>query len=288
MEKMRILLLGNQNWGKLCVERLIQENENLVGIVTDEPPEKENWYSSMWEIGEKNNIPVFHSKMIRKEVETILSYNPELIISVGFRQILPVEIIAYPKQGCINLHGSLLPKFRGHAPINWAIIKGEKEVGITVHYIDENVDTGTIITQRSVPISDEDTATTVYEGTLPIYPQLLMEAVNLIKSGNVMPKKQHPEEGFYCCRRYPKDSQSKWEKQTAEETHNFVRALSFPYPQSFTYFGDQKIFITKTTLLEKKYFGKPGRVGYKFKNKVIIICKNRGIQIDKIKLGDKS
>ncbi len=281
---MKILLFANQNWGKLCVERLLAEGEQIVGLITDEPEGQQSWYSSMWEVGKKYGLPVRHSLRIKDEKEVIAGFAPDLIVSIGFRQIFPAEIIRLPSKGCINLHGSLLPKYRGHAPLNWAIIHGEKETGVTVHYINEGVDTGDIIVQEAVPIYDFDTALEVYERALLLYPKLLSEAIRLIKKNQVQPIKQRPEEGFYCCRRYPKDSQINWERQTALEVHNFVRALSGPYPHAFTYYKGKKILITKSSLPQKIFLGPPGRVGYKIKDQVIVLCKDRGLQIEKIKL----
>ena len=281
---MRILVLANQNWGKLCIEELIRNGEKVIGIITDESPLEINWYASMWEVGQKHNLPVRHSKNIKEEVDQVLAFNPDLIVSIGFRQILSAAIIRAASQGCINLHGSLLPKYRGHAPLNWAIIKGEPETGVTLHYINEGVDTGDIILQEAVSITEQDTAITVYEKTLPLYPKLLLEAVTLIKNNQVQRKPQHPHEGFYCCRRYPKDSQIEWKEQSAREVYNFVRALTGPYPTAFTFLGEKKVFITQTSLPEKKYYGPAGRVGYKLGEKVIVICKDQGIQVERIKL----
>ena len=174
---MKILLFANQNWGKLCVERLLAAGEQVVGLVTDEPAEQKSWYSSLWEVGKKHGLPVLHSVRIKDEMKAIAGFAPDLIVSIGFRQIFPAEIVRLPSWGCINLHGSLLPKYRGHAPINWAIIQGEKETGVTVHYINEGVDTGDIILQEAIPIYDSDTALEVYERALPLYPQLLSEAI---------------------------------------------------------------------------------------------------------------
>ena len=106
----------------------------------------------------------------------------------------------------------------------------------------------------------------------------------MIKTNQVQSIKQRPEEGFYCCRRYPKDSQINWQRQTASEVHNFVRALAGPYPHAFTYHKGKKILITRTSIPQKIFLGPPGRVGYKIKDQVIILCKDRGLQIEKIKL----
>jgi len=178
---MKIILFGHQNWGLKAVETLVGTNNELVQVYTHplEMDKHENvWYESVKNKCEKLRIPVEErTNLTSIEEKKIKEISPDIIISAGWRKLIPKPIFEIPKFGAVNVHDSLIPKYRGFAPINWAIINGEKEAGITFHYIDEGADTGDIILQKTIPVSIEETATDIYNKLLSIFPDLLKKTI---------------------------------------------------------------------------------------------------------------
>ena len=150
----------------------------------------------------------------------------------------------------INAHVASLPYYRGRAPINWAIINGEEKVGVTVHYIEEGIDTGPIIVQEEVEVNPKDRAIDLLLKTLPLFPKLVVEAVTLIEEGRVHPIPQEEFSGSYFPRRVPEDGLIDWYHENSLEIYNKVRALADPYPGAFIVYNDQKIVVERAALPE--------------------------------------
>ena len=146
------------------------------------------------------------------------------------------------------MHESLLPKFRGFAPINWAIINGENEIGITIHYIAETVDTGSILLQKKIPIDPDHTAFEVFNNLQTLIEELVLEVLNLIEFNQIKPRIQNKLDGFFCARRFPEDGRITW-LENRIRIYNKIRALSDPYPNAFCYYKQKKIYIKKAQLL---------------------------------------
>ena len=280
---MRILYFGNGVRGVKCLETLVNNNENIIGVVAHPNPE-----STVAHLARELGLPVYQPERVNASsfVDEVVKLYPDLSILSGYNQILKKRIISIPKHGTINLHGGKLPEYRGVAPINWQIINGETTGGCAIIYVDEGIDTGDIIVQEYYDISLEDTAATVVEKTLEIFPRLLIETLEKIKTGTVKRIKQNVEEGCYYTRRYPRDGKIDWKSMTAMEVYNLVRALVKPYPGAFTYHGDAKIIIWKASLLREKIKGVPGRVPLKLENGVVVIAKDFGLLIEEISVGE--
>lgn len=280
---MRILYFGNGVRGVKCLETLVNNNENIIGVVAHPNPE-----STVAHLARELGLPVYQPERVNASsfVDEVVKLYPDLSILSGYNQILKKRIISIPKHGTINLHGGKLPEYRGVAPINWQIINGETTGGCAIIYVDEGVDTGDIIAQEYYDISLEYTAATVVEKTLEIFPILLVETLEKIKMGTVKRVKQNVAEGCYYTRRYPRDGKIDWRRMTALEVYNLVRALVKPYPGAFTYHGDAKIIIWKASLLREKIKGVPGRVPLKYKDGVVVIAKDFGLLIEEISVGE--
>lgn len=200
-------------------------------------------------VAEENDLPFYQTDNVnqKKFIELFQEKDIDLIISVNFNQILRKEIIQIPEKGCINVHASLLPKYRGRAPLNWAIINGEDKTGVTVHFIDEDIDTGDIILQREIPIKDDDYINDILSQVKEIYPKIVSEAVDRIKKDEVNPEPQKGD-GFYCPKRRPEDGLIDWNND-AEDIYNLIRAVSRPYPGAFTFIDGEKVYIWRARLL---------------------------------------
>lgn len=245
--------MGGHELGAAVLQHMVHQGRNIVGVVVTDTDN--NWYKGVDEIAVKYNITLYKEKNINNAdfTEKVEDMKPDLITVVNFEQILKEQIINIPTYGCINTHASLLPKYRGRAPLNWAIINGEKETGVTVHYIEKGIDTGDIILQKKIAIGDEDYIGDILNKVKEIYPLIVDEAINLIESNKVRPLKQDTDKGFYCGKRSPKDGQIKWDKP-ALNIYNLVRAVSRPYPGAYTYYDDVKLIIWKAKIVPNTAF----------------------------------
>ena len=196
-------------------------------------------------------------------VQKISSYNCDLFISMSFNQIFKKSILSLPKLGTINCHASKLPFYRGRNILNWVLINDEKEFGITVHYVDEGIDTGDIILQKTFPIDDNDDYSTLLKLSFEECPILLNQSLILIKKGNVVPIRQdsiHPK-GSYCKRREEGDELINWDKNT-RDLFNFIRGITSPGPcaQSFIKNNLIKIIRAEIPKVNKFSYGNPGEI----------------------------
>lgn len=187
MKNVRVVYMGTPDFA-IGPLKLLIEKTNVVLVVTKKDAyvgrKKVLTPSPVKRIAESANIPVFTPDSIKKEYEEVLKYQPDLIVTCAYGKIIPKNILDYPKYGCINIHASLLPKYRGSAPMQWALINGEKETGVTLMYMDEGMDTGDIITKQTYAIKDSDNIGTLHDELSKIGTQLLDDNLESIISGN--------------------------------------------------------------------------------------------------------
>jgi len=226
----------------------------------DDPTEN-TWFGSVRRTCEELKLPVHvgADPNSEGEREKIAKLKPAAFFSFYFRDLLKQPLLAIPRHGGVNLHGSLLPRYRGRAPVNWAIIHGETAAGLTVHRVTEQVDAGAILLQRRVPIGPDDTAGAVTERLRPLYPVLLDKALEAIGSGRAAWREQDESQATIYPKRGPEDGAIDWTR-SAPELHNFVRALAPPYPGAFTALEGRRLFIWSSRPLEKQAGGAPGTV----------------------------
>lgn len=245
--KMRILFMGGHELGKKALESIVKSGRNVIGaVVTDN---SNQWYKGVDEVAQKYNIPLYEQANVNSPdfIEVLKGLSPDIITVVNFEQILKQQIIEIPNKSCINTHASLLPAYRGRAPLNWAMINGEKETGVTVHYINNGIDTGNIIIQKSVKIEESDYINDVLEKIKKVYSYIVVEAIELIENNMVKSIKQNLSEGFYCRKRTPADGQIDWRKPI-RDIYNLIRAVSKPYPGAYTYYDNSKLIIWRAVI----------------------------------------
>ncbi|MBI1748527.1 MAG: methionyl-tRNA formyltransferase [Acidobacteria bacterium] len=277
---MRIVFMGNHNMGVLCLKRLIDLGEEIVAVVAhpdNDDPHETVWYDSVKEVAKSHGLTVYQPNDANSPefVQLLSGLQPDLIVVVSFRQILKKALIAVPHKGVINVHPSLLPKYRGRANIAWAIINGESKTGVTVHYIDEKIDTGPIVVQKEVDILFEDTVATVLDRVTNMYPNALAEALRKVKEG-YKGSVQTTEGTSYYGRRYPKDGLIDW-NQPAMSIYNLIRAVTHPYPGAFTSLGGKNLFIWAALPIEEPTAGEPaGRILEAAQGQGFIVSTGRG------------
>ena len=247
---MKIVFMGTPDFAEASLQALIDASYNIEAVVTnpDRPKGRgmKMLYSPVKELAVSKNIPVFQTEKVRNNIEfieKIKSINPDVICVVAYGKILPKEILEIPKYGCINVHASLLPKYRGAAPIQWAVLNGDQETGITTMYMDIGMDTGDMILTQKVQIGENETTGELWERLSKIGGNLLVETLNQIEKG-IAPR--IPQEGEYTMAPMLEKEMSKidWENKTAEEIKNLVRGLN-PIMGAYTFLNGKKIKFWK-------------------------------------------
>lgn len=249
---MRVLVIGQAPFGRDCLQALAAQGENLVGAITvpDVPGAKKP--NPFKELALELGLPLLQPRRLREPgvYEWVKELAPDLLVLVFVTDFVPREIIDLAPLGGINFHPSLLPKYRGGNAMAWAIICGEKETGVTFHYIDEGVDTGDIILQESAPIEDSDTTISLYFNKLyPIGVRLAAEAVRLIREGRAPRIPQDSRLASYQPVLKEKDTVIDW-RQTARNIYNLVRG-AIPFPGAGTAFRGEKLVVLEAQLPEE-------------------------------------
>lgn len=253
---MKIVFMGTPDIAVPCLQKIIDEKYEILGVVTqpDKPKGrgKKLGMSPVKELAIENNIPVYQPVKARdkKFIDKIKSLNPDVIVVVAFGQILPKEILEIPKLGCINVHVSLLPKYRGAAPINWVIINGEEKTGVTTMYMDEGLDTGDMILKTEVNLDENITAGELHDKMMNIGAETLKETLRLIEEGNAPREVQNHEEFSYAPIMNKSLGNIDFSK-SAREIHNLVRGVN-PWPSAYTTYNDVIMKVWKTKVLDEK------------------------------------
>lgn len=253
---MKIVFMGTPDIAVPCLQKIIDEKYEILGVVTqpDKPKGrgKKLGMSPVKELAIENNIPVYQPVKARDKefIDKIKSLNPDVIVVVAFGQILPKEILEIPKLGCINVHVSLLPKYRGAAPINWVIINGEEKTGVTTMYMDEGLDTGDMILKTEVNLDENITAGELHDKMMNIGAETLKETLRLIEEGNAPREVQNHEEFSYAPIMNKSLGNIDFSK-SAREIHDLVRGVN-PWPSAYTTYNDVIMKVWKTKVLDEK------------------------------------
>lgn len=242
----RIVVFAYSEVGSICLEELIKNGANVIMVFTHEDdPNEEIWFRSVKKIAEDNGIPVrTPAKIDEKELEELRKVEPELILSFYYRAMIPKEALDMPRLGAYNIHGALLPRYRGRACVNWAVLNGETETGATLHVMTEFADRGDIIAQKSVPILFEDTAHDVFLKVADASRDILAESLKSLESGTAERTPQDEAAATKFGRRRPQDGEIDWNK-SAIDIYNLIRAVTHPFPGAFTHWNGNKVYIWK-------------------------------------------
>lgn len=227
---------------------------------TDDPGEN-NFFSSVARLGAELDLPVYAPEDVNHPlwVDRIRALQPDVIFSFYYRHMLSDEILSLAPQGGFNLHGSLLPRYRGRAPVNWALVNGETETGATLHKMVKRPDAGDIVGQQKVAIADSDTALTLHKKVLEAAQIVLKEQLPKLKNGTATFTKQDESQASYFGRRSAADGEILWHK-SAKEINNLVRAVTEPYPGAFSYLGQRQLIVWRSRVLDTQHDKQPGTV----------------------------
>ncbi|HSD11137.1 MAG TPA: formyltransferase [Candidatus Binatia bacterium] len=242
---MRNVLLAYHDIGAACLEELVGSGDELALVIThDDRPGETIWFRSVRSLAERHGIPVIAPADVNEPhvVARVRAIAPDFLFSAMFRQMLKRELLDCPRRGALNLHPSLLPKFRGRSPINWVLVKGETETGVTLHYMVEKADRGDIVAQRRIPISEDDTALILHRKATEAARQLIRETYPLLASGRAPRIPQDHAQASYFGGRKPEDGEIDW-SQPARRIYDLVRGVTHPYPGAFTWQEGRRLFV---------------------------------------------
>lgn len=283
MKDLKVIFMGTPDFAVPVLQKLI-ENTNVVLVVTQ--PDKRIGRKQILTPtpvkveAEKHNIPVFQSIKIKEEYETILNTPADIIITCAYGQIIPKIILDYPKYSCINVHASLLPKYRGGAPIHHCLINGDDKTGITIMYMDEKMDNGDIISQIEYKIQDEDNVGTLHDKLSILGANLLIDTLPSIINGTNNRIKQDETKVTYAYNIKREDEKIDFTK-TGIEILNKIRGLN-PWPLANFTLDNNEIKIFDATF-KKEEVSAPGRIVVVDKNTLGISCKDGIVYLEKIK-----
>ena len=278
---LNILFMGTPDFAKESLEAVYNAGYNILGVVTNPDKPKGRGMkmiaSPVKQFAIENNIPIYQPIKIKNNeefIKEIKELNPDIICVVAYGKILPKEILDIPKYGCINVHGSLLPKYRGAAPIQWAIINGERTTGITTMYMDIGMDTGDMILKEKVEIGEDETTGELWERLSKIGGTLLVKTINLIEKGKA-PREKQGEDYTVAPMLSKEMAQIDWNKKTSKDIKNLVRGLD-PIIGAYTFINNKKIKIWKVNIISNEEFAIKFNIEVqKYKNGEVLLANDK-------------
>ena len=256
---LNILFMGTPDFAKESLEAVYNSKYNIIGVVTNPDKPKGRGMkvvaSPVKEFAIEKNIPVYQPEKVKNNtefIEKIKELNPDIICVVAYGKILPEEILNIPKYGCINVHGSLLPKYRGAAPIQWAVLNGDKVTGVTTMYMDAQMDTGDIILKKETQISEDETTGELWNRLAKIGGELLVETLKKIEDGTAPREKQGADYSL-APMLDKKMAKIDWKNQTTKQIKNLVRGLN-PIMGAYTFLNGKKIKFWKVDIAKNVEF----------------------------------
>jgi len=270
----KAVVFGYQEIGYACLEELVAARVDISCLFTHEDdPGEEIWFHRPIEMAKQHDIPVYTPETLKDErwIKRIEDVAPDFIFSFYYRHMISARILAIPRVAALNLHGSLLPKFRGRAPVNWVLAAGEGQTGVTLHEMVEKPDAGDIIAQKKIEIAFEDDVYTLYMKMTQAARQLMKETLPRLIDGTFTKTPQTGPSSYFGGRR-PEDGLISWQ-QDALSLYNLTRAVTHPYPGAFTYFKGKKLFIWKALPEDVRDPGPPGIVA---SSDPLTVCAGKG------------
>jgi len=288
---LRIVFMGTSAFAVPSLKALIEKGENVMCVVTqpDRPKGRGRavQQSPVKDVALAHHLPLFQPQSIKdeKSIDELKKHLPDLFVVVAFGQILSREVLDIPPHGAINVHASLLPKYRGAAPINWALINGEEMTGVTTMLLDEGMDTGPILFQRPIDIEPADNASSLHDKLARLGAELLLETVDRLKKNELKPLPQYHTKASYAPLLRKKDGLIDW-KKSAQEIHNLIRGL-IPWPSAYTHLEGKTLKIFDSVVIEKEVRGECGEISGISKEGIRVITGKGNLLIREIQLQDR-
>lgn len=288
---MKIVFMGTPDFSVPTLEAMIEAGHEVIAVMTqpDKPKGrgKAMAYPPVKEKAIEYNIPVYQPVKVREEsfVEVLKEIQPEVIVVVAFGQILPESILNIPEYGCINVHASLLPKYRGAAPIQWSIIDGEQKTGITTMYMDVGLDTGDMLLQEEVMITPEETGGSLHDKLSILGGRLLVETLEQLEAKTIHRRKQDDSQSNYAKMLDKTCGLIDFHK-SAEEIERLIRGLN-PWPSAYTSYDNKTLKIWRSKVRPELSEGKPGEIIQVTKKEIVIQTGEGALSILELQLEGK-
>jgi methionyl-tRNA formyltransferase len=288
--KPKILFMGTAEFANPSLEALAKGGHAVIGVVTqpDRPKGRGRQFEAppVKEMADRLQLPVIQPERVRDPdfIQAFRTLAPDMVVLVAFGQILPKEVIQFPRMGCINVHPSLLPKYRGAAPIQWALIRGEKETGITTIMVDEGVDTGDILLQRKTAMEPDENFERLHDRLALMGAEVLAETIEGLLQAKIHRQPQDPAQASYAPRLKKEDGLIRWDAG-AREIRNFISGLSST-PGAYTYLRGKMMKIYSATAVEAPVAERPGTI-IQTAGGLRIAAKNGYLEIRELQLESK-
>ena len=285
----RIIFMGTPDFACPTLQRLIERGENLAAVVTQPDRPKGRGQKLMpppvKELAEKHGIPVYQPPKVRDPgfVDIIRELKPDVIVVVAFGQILPKALLDIPPQGCINVHASLLPRYRGAAPLNWCIINGEAETGVTTMLMDVGLDTGDMLLIRKTALDENEDIQSLHDRMSAMGADLLAETLDRLLAGDLVPQPQDNSASCYAPMLKKDDGIINWDAD-ARTIHNQVRGLAV-WPGACTVIDGQVLKIFRTSIGDGS--GEPGTILQAAKGRLEVACRSGSLFLQELQLAGK-
>ncbi|GEL24433.1 methionyl-tRNA formyltransferase [Pseudonocardia sulfidoxydans NBRC 16205] len=294
---MRVVCFGYMTWGRRTIEAVLDAGHEVPLIVTH--ADSDNAYEKIFnesvaELAADHGIPL----LVRNRAEddevkaAITAAGADVMVVSNWRTWLPPEVYSIPRLGTLNVHDALLPAYAGFAPLNWALINDEPEVGVTAHMMNAEFDAGDVVLQWATPISDDDTIVELFDRTLAMFGPITVEGLALLESGRTEWPAQDRRRASYFHRRTDEENRIDW-TWPARDVFNLVRAQVDPYPNAYCYRGTERIRILSASVTDDAVGGTPGRVLIRRGPGVVIVAgadarrgRNPGVLIHRVRLDD--
>ncbi|MCP3892876.1 MAG: methionyl-tRNA formyltransferase [Desulfobulbaceae bacterium] len=286
MEPLRIIFMGTPDFAASTLQALIDGPDEVVAVVTQ--PDRAKGRGKKLSapatkiIAEANDIPVLQPTKIKTEEfhNGLLSYHPDLIVVTAYGRILPTSLLTLAPMGCINVHGSLLPHYRGAAPIQWSVINGEKEVGVTIIQMDEGMDTGDMLLKGKMTPAPDETSGSLFKKLAALGSETLLKAINGLKEGTVIAVEQEHDHASEAPMMKKNDGLIDWSRD-AGELECLIRGLD-PWPTAFCFYEEKRLRLFCPEVVHKESEVAPGTVLHADKRGLLVACGNNALLVKEI------
>jgi methionyl-tRNA formyltransferase len=293
----RVVAFGYMTWGRRTIEAILAAGHEVPLVVTH--PDSDNAYEKIFnesvaELAADHSIPVLvRNRADDEEVRSAISAAAaDIMVVANWRTWLAPEVFSIPRLGTLNVHDALLPAYAGFAPLNWALINDEPEVGVTAHMMNAEFDAGDVVLQRSTPVTDSDVITDLFDRTLAMFGPITVDALELIATGRTDWAPQDRRAASYFHRRTEEENRMDW-SWPARDLFNLVRAQLDPYPNAYCYHGSRRLRILRASVTATPYGGTPGRIFIRKGTGVVVVAgdearrgRNPGLLIERVRLDD--
>lgn len=288
---MRIVFMGTPDFSVPTLEALVEAGHEVVGVVTQpDKPKGRGKAVLMTPVKEKAielSIPVYQPVKAREEsfIETLRKINPDVCVVIAFGQILPKAILDIPRYGCVNIHASLLPRYRGAAPLQWVVLNGEKETGITTMMMDVGMDTGDMLEKTVVPMDRKETYGSIHDKLSVLGGELIVSTLAKIEDGTIISTPQKDEEATYTKKIVKSMGEIDWTLE-AEVIERYIRGLN-PWPSAYTSWNGKTLKIWDADVVAEEYPGVCGEVVLVDKNSVLVKTGKGALSLTSLQLEGK-